>query len=300
MVDQPHSQPPCGSTANKSDNGRSPSSATRETVPEGSERSEREEKCGGESGQTENHADGPFKKLGNAFRLAFVFLDTHDGAVIAVATVLILLVNGAYTYYARKQWYVMSGQLAEMRAEQRPWVYANIGVGGKIFRNISGGYTIPVAFILHNTGRAPAQLVSLVFAANTMPYLHRAGKLMVLSDERRVCAKGEKNFHATNKTGATVFPGEKLPSGINPGIPSSKWSPFVRDGFGPAILIYGCIIYQRPGNVPLGVTGFAITVDRAKPDHPGAVFALPADPTSVPVTQLRMDGWPQAAAWEAH
>jgi hypothetical protein len=58
------------------------------------------------------------------------------------------------------QWWILSGTLDEMRDEQRPWVYADVSIGGPIFRNQSGGFTIPLTFIFHNTGHLPALYVS--------------------------------------------------------------------------------------------------------------------------------------------
>jgi hypothetical protein len=64
-----------------------------------------------------------------------------------------------------KQVRAMQGQLDEMRAEQRAWVYADLKPLGPVTYD-QHGMLIPVGFIIHNTGKLPAKDVVPVVAAH--------------------------------------------------------------------------------------------------------------------------------------
>src|ERR1700741_4920583 len=78
----------------------------------------------------------------------------------AISTFAIFVATSVASVVGIAQCRVLSRTLNEMRDEQRPWVYADLSSGGKIFRNQSGGLTIPIGLTFHNIGRLPAMYVS--------------------------------------------------------------------------------------------------------------------------------------------
>src|SRR5208283_1394810 len=88
----------------------------------------------------------------------------------ADATIWIALFTLASVGVGLFQWAVLSGTLAEMRNEQRPWVYADLAVGGQVYQNQSGGLTFPIKFTFHNTGHLPgSSLFQVGELASTSP-----------------------------------------------------------------------------------------------------------------------------------
>jgi len=182
--------------------------------------------------------------------------------------------------------------------EQRPWIYAVFSPSDRIFWNQSGGLTIPVTFVLRNTGKIPAQFVEVVAEAHTSPHFYKSGGFDIAAEQSRACKSAMDHFDPSHNSEASVFPGMILPIGINPGIPKEEWTDYSQNGFGPGLFIYGCIVYQVSKGEPLGTTGFAFTIDRIDQSRPG-VFALPSDPTLVPQNELSIHLWPDGSLWQA-
>ena len=50
----------------------------------------------------------------------------------------------------------MQGQVNEMKDEQRPWTYADLGIGGRPYRTQSNGFDFLISLTFHNVGHSPA------------------------------------------------------------------------------------------------------------------------------------------------
>jgi hypothetical protein len=57
----------------------------------------------------------PFKTVGRWFMYVVMWLDENDGAVTAVATIVIAVLTGFYVHYAKVQWKAMRDQITEMQ-----------------------------------------------------------------------------------------------------------------------------------------------------------------------------------------
>lgn len=211
-------------------------------------------------------------------------------------TICLLFVGIAQFMTYRQQAAIMSRQLTEMQSEQRPWIYADFSPGDKLSWSPSGGLSIPITFIFHNTGHLPAHFVSPVFETHTWRQLLESGGLR--SNQQRTCQDGMNRFESIKQRGGTVFPGQNQPFHIEADIPKDEWTRYQADGVGQPILVYGCFVYKRGYGVPLGATGFAVTIVRVKDQSPAIDAALPSDPTHIPAAELRITQWPEGSAWQ--
>lgn len=94
------------------------------------------------------------------------FLDAHNGALTAAATVAIAALTWSLSYDSKRQADttrdqvgVMKGQLDEMRAEQRPWLSAVVTLAGQYSFDPKRGGTIQFRIVSQNSGKTPAQRV---------------------------------------------------------------------------------------------------------------------------------------------
>lgn len=210
-----------------------------------------------------------------------------NGALVVIAVIAACIYGSQLS--------VMRGQLHEMQTEQRPWVYADFGPNGKIYRNQSGGFSIPVAFALHNTGHLPAQFVAPIVVAQVFG----PGPLSrIVAAQKRICAEGIKKRRSPGW--GTVFPGQTVPVETAAPISAQEWRSHIMDGFVPGVFIYGCIIYQSAKG-HFSSTGFAFSVERAQTNGVAALNqAFPSDPTEAPAKQLRFAGIPDGPVWRAN
>jgi len=192
----------------------------------------------------------------------------------------------------------MRGQLDEMQAEQRPWIYAEFGPNANIFWNQSGGLTIPLVLSIHNTDHVPAQFVTPVTEVHTSAYFRGTTGPVVAKAQKAACDKGVADFESLKREGGTVFPGQDLRMGVNPGLDKSEWKAEL-PGFGPLIIIYGCILYERGTGQALGATGFAYTLGRVNAGNRLFGLMLPLDPSTVPVNELELQDFPEGTLWQA-
>jgi len=218
--------------------------------------------------------------------------DTHDLAVAAEsqATWTKRLANNA------------GNQLQEMQAEQRPWIYADIRPDGAIYRTQSGGFGFPVAFVLQNTGRLPAQSAMPYLDAHTSRWFYDHHETLAQAQQES-CLKGIAKFRTDKEpVGATVFPNHPQAFGEAASISQSDWEkgslPSKSGGFGAVVEVAGCVVYSY-GN-QIGTTGFAFSFAWNKGKQPPFnTFALPSDPTTVPADQIVVSAWPVATVWQA-
>lgn len=208
-------------------------------------------------------------------------------AVIAVGGLVSAAIFGG-------QLYIMRGQLDEMRDEQRPWVYADIGIAGKPYRTQSNGVAFRIGFMVHNVGHLPAFYVSPDLESFLFGIDAQSSEGAIRPRQKKLCDTPLQQPAARDQLGGTVFPGQASPfSGIvsisEAEIESikRKWS---NSGLIPIIPWgVGCIRYKAPdgGNHQ---TGFAFSIGMANPGQVG-MRVLPLDPTTVDPSQLIIAPW---------
>jgi len=113
----------------------------------------------------------PFVAVWRIFRVVFSFLDKHNGAVTALATIVIAVLTYYYATYSKKQWQITSDTL---QISQRAYVT----IGRK--DGVIADFIVPkdekqnaeIVIYFQNTGHLPAK-----FAWGTMvPYLVQTNK----------------------------------------------------------------------------------------------------------------------------
>jgi hypothetical protein len=191
-------------------------------------------------------------------------------------------------------WLATQGQLEVLRSEQRPWIYADVVPFGPIVRNISAGYTMQVAFVVHNTGHLPAMYVWAAAGGMVQPSVSQ-----LIDGQNVACRQRDAVPYQAGTNGNTVFPGQTLalPQGVE--IDKATWDKVltlnkaVRVPGGSAT-ITGCIDYQVPGDAKHHHTRFAYAVGQKIDNDPTGIGmrSLPDDPTSVTVDHLAIQGWP--------
>lgn len=205
---------------------------------------------------------------------------------LAIFTLMLIVI-------AAMQSLILFNQLRETQYEQRPWVFAEIGPGGPILRNQSGGLTIQVGFKFHNTGHLPALYVS----PDLDVYLsgddgERGGSYgsYVRERQKRRCDGQFQQPLAGDQVGVTVFPGQDVKVGIGKGIDARSIDKAVNNEMGYLIpWVVGCIRYRAPGG-DFHQTGVAFQVLMSKPGQT-FLFNLPADPTTVDPHNIVMSPW---------
>jgi hypothetical protein len=192
---------------------------------------------------------------------------------------------------------VMQGQLEEMRYEQRPWIYADIGPGGRIFRNQSGGLTFTVAFRFHNIGHLPAMYVSPDIEGYLSGEGGVVGSQTVRERQRKRCGLSLQQPNGPDQIGVTVFPGQSVLFGASIGITTDEIDDVRKrdqkigriSDFFPTPWGAGCIRYRSPDGA-VHQTGIAFTISMRKPGNEGA-WALRIDPTSIDPQNLIIAQW---------
>jgi hypothetical protein len=208
-------------------------------------------------------------------------LDTHDGLVTAAATVAIAWLtfflsidSSRQAETARDQFRIMQGQLNEMQAEQRPWVYPTVQIKGRIQRE-GPNFVIPLTWTLTNVGHLPALsttinvsgvVVSLPFNMKSIP--------------NDACDKLARTDWGSIG-GGTVFPNQTTePQGHSPRVSQVDFKNLFDGGKDPMIVAAGCVDYRIPGTNDHHQTQFAYVFGQSQPL---GVVMMPADPTSVDI-----------------
>jgi hypothetical protein len=220
------------------------------------------------------------------------FKASHWATAILTAIIAIVgfLQFSVYTRQAKimeVQTKIASRQVELMQTDTRPWVYADLRSGGAIYRNQSGGLTIPIIFTLHNTGHLPALYVSPDIEGYLDGTDGKVGSQTARERQQKRCNSPLQQPAASDQIGVAVFPGQVVPFGINIGITETEIDNvkrFVLDKTGKEDSFLGpwgtgCIRYRSP-NGEFHQTGAAFTILMIKPGQAGQ-FALPIDPTGI-------------------
>jgi len=162
-----------------------------------------------------------------------------------------------YAIFAYNQWNVMSGQLAEMQADRRPWVSAPIPkITGPLQFTPGFGVEMWLTFHLKNTGHSPASRVRL-----SVEFVPRA--LPLLEEQRKICDRYKTTPDPTAGSFIpefTIFPGDT-------DVPFNWWVVTdIADSSRPAIV--GCIVYEFTFGKGYHQTGIIYDLLRRDPNNP--------------------------------
>lgn len=212
----------------------------------------------------------------------------------AGATVAIAAFTAATIGVGIAQWHILSGTLNEMKAEQRPWIYADLSPGGKIFRNQSGGLTFPIGFTFHNDGHLPAFYVFPDIEAYLSGEDGKVGSTTARERQRIRC---DRPLSKQSTIGITVFPSQKTGFGASVGITAEEIESAGKayraaTGRNAEFIfpwVTGCIRYRSLDRIE-HQTGIAFTIDNWKPGT-FPVLALPVDPTIIDPGQIHISPW---------
>src|SRR5262249_28571999 len=132
--------------------------------------------------------------------LTLAFKGQWDWMVIFTCVIALATIGSAVIGWF--QWSAIRGQLAEMQAEQQPWVFAKTGIVPRaVAINANGSVRITMSFDLKNVGHLPAQNVFPYF----IPYIR---DMNFAAARQTVCNRAENLLH-----GITIFPGDTIPWG---------------------------------------------------------------------------------------
>jgi hypothetical protein len=213
--------------------------------------------------------------------------------VIAGFTGVTIAVGALQYCTFNRQLTVMKGTLDEMRDEQRPWVYADLEIGGRPYRTQSDGFGFPIKFVLHNTGHLPALYVSPDIEGYLSGGDGQSAVTSIRDRQKKRCDSPLQQPTASDQIGVTVFPNQTVPFGTGIGISATEVDVVKkRSGAGMVPLVpwgVGCIRYRTTDGV-WRQTGIAFSIGMTKAGQP-LPFVLPLDPTTVDPDQLVITPW---------
>jgi hypothetical protein len=151
-------------------------------------------------------------RLGRAVR----WLDSHDGLLTAIATVVIAIftvvlaiyaggqgsISGKQTTILDQQKNIMQGQLNELQSEQRPWVYVTPEIASDL-TNPPGVYFVWMNFKLKNVGRLPAFATTI-----RMQLIPLGNPTDYVAFQKQICTQTAQE---NSSDSIVLFPGQEFP-----------------------------------------------------------------------------------------
>jgi hypothetical protein len=190
-------------------------------------------------------------------------------AVIAITGVL-----GAIIF--NNQLSVMKGQLDEMQAEQRSWVFAtNVSISRPIIRD-DKGTNISLLFELRNGGRSPALQVSARFRV----YL---GSVNYRDAEKIVCKDAQPEEY-----GITLFPDQSAPQKTGWLIPTQEIIAAQKSAAYIIPFVVACISYQFPRSKEYHTTPYEFLISQAVGLTKWPSVSFPIDEKEIAPSDLRL------------
>lgn len=180
--------------------------------------------------------------------------------------------------------WIFEGQLEEMRAEQRPWIYAETPIFLKaITRNIPGVWEMRIEFKLQNTGHLPAMNVTPIVQSPVVTF-NKGDAIAEYQHESCI----DRNDGAWKVTGDTIFPGQIIKHAITIGIwPKDMANAYAAiNHYDPWII--GCFAYLTPSSKLPHFTRFAYVVSE-EGETGGPTSWLPYDPSNIPPNKLHVE-----------
>jgi hypothetical protein len=176
------------------------------------------------------------------------------------------------------QWQVMSGQLKEMQAAQRPWVSANIQIAGPLVFEANGS-SIPLKITLKNTGDTPATRILAI----PRLFVREKQPMDLLAIQKRRCEAGRRPPVPSGGIGYTLFPGDTVTEYNTPTMTHDEFGS--QQTIAPFIVV--CINYQFTYSGENHQTAAMYTLMRVDPTRPGMAFVIKPQDGSVPIDKLR-------------
>jgi hypothetical protein len=183
------------------------------------------------------------------------------------------------------------GQLSEMKAEQRAWVYGDIVPNGDATYD-KGDLKLSFKVTLHNVGHHPAAYVfPLIYGTpQDRTFSQKDGALGI---QEGICDR-EKSKHLPERIsqaeGRTVFPGEEdavLTIPVTVASTDTRYPASTdKDGFTPIIL--GCIAYQFISDKSWHETGFMFRLERDGPQNPMIAPEFHISEGNIPAAKLHL------------
>jgi hypothetical protein len=199
-------------------------------------------------------------------------------ATVAIAVLAIVAAGvGALQYCT------MQGQLNEMQAAQRPWIYAETPIFLKpITQKIV--WEMRIEFKLQNTGHLPALHVTPI-VQSPVPTINTGD--IIASYQHAKCIDQNRDISATI-TGDTIFPGQIVKRAITIGIwPKDKAAAYTAiNHYDPWII--GCFAYITSTSTLRHFTRFAYIVSQEAPDG-GPASWLPYDPSNIQPDKIHVE-----------
>jgi len=167
---------------------------------------------------------------------------------------------------------IMRGQLAEMQAGQRPWLFAQkIELSGAITRD-TNGIRIPLGFTIANSGHLPASIVYVNLSAFAA---HPGNLTKYPALEHETCDR------SMSYIGISVFPNFTTdPIGWTTYISNediADTTAHLPENFKVIVpLIIACVVYKDPSSIDHH-TPYALTLVAVKDGRPCCVVPTDAD-----------------------
>ena len=194
---------------------------------------------------------------------------------VGVFTIILAAAAIASAVIFYRQQTTMHGQLKEMRAEQRPWVYADVKLGNKISLSKDGNYFFQASFNLHNTGHTPAVSVTINYDVVPMKIGEPFNRV-----HSQKCDAIKHSSGISTEDNFMIFPGQDtIATSDNVGYPKKKWESDYANKNVLWVLI-GCVDYKSPMSNIHHQTAFGYLIGKVLGD---AGTVLDADPTDAPM-----------------
>lgn len=169
----------------------------------------------------------------------------------------IYLAAGLAGYFAFGQTRVMRGQLDQMSADQRPWIYPRLSLAGPLTWAIGKQAQIRLFVSLKNAGHSPAKNVVLKFEA------HPLTKEIIFNsipEQERLCEAARKEADRDSLSGRYLFPNEVDEGGASANSEVTNAWPSETNAI---FRLVGCVDYTFTSDSRIhGQTGFSYELAR--------------------------------------
>lgn len=241
-------------------------------------------------------------------------IDLHNALVTAIATLAIAVYTYVLAHYAREQGEItgrqtsilyqqtsimdqqkriMERQIAEMRSEQRAWIFFDLVSGSGITYD-KNGLNVTLVYRLQNVGHYPARNVQVISGL-----LVKGPNIDPLGYQRRICKRARRE--QSSRDGISIFPGANLPVQSTdyftgqPPLDTTSSKP----GKPIELIIVGCVDYLMPGDTTHHQTGFAYEIMRYRPEYPTKTFAISIDDGPLQPSEIAARDWDDGRAYYA-
>lgn len=183
-----------------------------------------------------------------------------------------------YSVFAYNQWQIMRGQLDEMKADNRAWVSADLGIPREFVFDPANP-VIELTFHYKNSGKSPAMGVKGMLDA--IPLFE--GTTAAVSKLKAACDNVSAGI-----IGFPLFPGDSVQGNISTKIPTTN-DPMLRHILNPIILT--CIGYTSTGGGNWHFTGRSLKLSMKAPRLGKGCCAIDVAGGAVSAGELKLEIW---------